>query len=104
MAAVLFFAAVESSHAAPLGFFHHTAADQQAKAKMISFNVRNDSKETLVLKVGEQQYTIEPGKTTAFKLAEGPDMMAVSATPHLAAGAVITKVGKQLSGNTLVIS
>ena len=71
---------------------------------MVSFNVRNDAKATLVLKSGEQQITIEPGKTAKVKLAEGAEVINVSGTAKQAAGTVLTKVDKQLQGNTLAVS
>ena len=102
MASVLSLSAAGTLHAAP--FFHHTATEKQAKSKLISFNLRNDSKETLVLKSGDQQYTVEPGKSTVLKLEEGTDLVNVNATAHMAPGALVTKVTKELQGNTLAIS
>ena len=103
MASVLSLSAAGSLHAAPLGIFH-TAGDKQAKSKSVNFTVRNDSKETLVLKAGEQQYTIEPGKSAAMKLEEGLDVVNVNGSSHQAPGSVLTKVTRDLQGNTLAIS
>lgn len=102
MATVLSFSAAASVQAAP--FFHHSASDKGSAGKMISFSIRNDSKQELVLKTGDQQVTIEPGKTAAMKLAEGTDVVTVTDTSTKAAGSVVTKVSKQLQGNTLAIS
>ena len=105
MASVLSLSAAGSLHAAaPKLFPHLTASDKSATGKMISFSVRNDTKTTLVLKAGEQQYTIEPGKTAGLKVAEGADLVNVSGTEKQAAGSVLTKVAKQLQGNTLAVS
>ena len=104
MASVLSLSAAGSLHAAPLGMFRHTAADNATKAKLVSFNVRNDTKQSLVLQAGGQQITIEPGKSTALRLGEGSDVVNVSGTTHSAAGSVLTKVTKDLQGNTLAIS
>lgn len=104
MASVLSFSVAGSLHAAPPNVFHHTASEGAPAGKVISFSVRNDSKGTLVLKAGEQQYTIEPGKTTQLKVAEGSDLVNVSGTEKQTAGSVLTKVNKQLQGNTLAIS
>jgi len=76
----------------------------QAKAKLISFHVRNDSATALVLQAGEQQITIEPGKTSNMSLQEGVQIVAVNAAGHLAAGSVLTTVSKDLNGNTLAIN
>lgn len=104
MASVLSLSAAGSLHAASFGVFRHASSEKQVKAKMISFNVRNDCKETLVLKAGDQQYNIEPGKSAALKLEEGSEVLAVSGTAHVAAGSVLTKVSKELNGNTLAVS
>ena len=104
MASVLSLSAVGSLHAAPLGIFRHAPSEKQSAGKMISFNIRNDSKQTMVLKAGDQQYTVEPGKSTNLKAQEGSDVLTVNGTAHEAAGTVLTKVTKQLQGNTLAIS
>jgi hypothetical protein len=104
MASVLSLSAAGSLHAAPFGVFRHNPSEKQVKAKMISFNVRNDCKETLVLQAGEEKYSIEPGKSAALRLEEGAQVIAVNGTNHVAAGAVLTKVSKELSGNTLAVS
>ncbi len=104
MASVLSLSAAGSLHAAPLGIFHPTAADNTAKAKMVSFNVRNDTRQSLVLLAGGQQITIEPGKSAVLKVGEGSDVVNVSGTSHSAAGSVLAKVTKDLQGNTLAIS
>ncbi len=104
MASVLSLSAAGSLHAAPLGIFRHTAADNAVKAKMISFNVRNDTKESLVLQAAGQQVTIEPGKVAVLKVGEGSDVVNVSGTSHQVAGSVLTKVTKDLQGNTLAVS
>ncbi len=104
MASVLSLSVAGSLHAAPLGVFHHTAADNATKAKMISFNVRNDTKQSTVLEANGQQITIEPGKSATFKVGEGSDILNVSGTSHTAPGSVLAKVTKDLQGNTLAIS
>lgn len=103
MASVLSLSAANTLHAAPFGIFHSTT-DKQAKTKPVSFNVRNDTKQTLVLQAGEQKFTIEPGKSAALKLDEGAEVLNVSGTSHQAPGTVLTKVTKDLQGNTLAVS
>lgn len=103
MASVLSLSVAGSLHAAPLSLFHDNGTSAPA-GKMVSFTVRNDAKATLVLKSGEQQFTIEPGKTAKMKLVEGAEVINVSGTAKQAAGTVLTKVDKQLQGNTLAVS
>ena len=104
MASVLSLSVAGSLHAAPLGVFHHAPADNATKVKMVSFNIRNDSKQSLVIQAGGQQITIEPGKSVVLKVGEGSDIVNVSGTEHAAAGSVVTKVTKDLQGNTLAVS
>lgn len=102
MASVLSFSSVGALHAAPMPGFHH--GSDNGSGKMISFSVRNDSKTTLVLKAGDKQFTIEPGKTTTMKLQEGSQLINVNGSEKQAAGSVLTTVQKQLQGNTLAVS
>lgn len=104
MATVLFLPAAGSLHAAPLGVFHHTAADKGTTGKLIRFSIRNDSGAPVVLKAGDQQYTIEAGKSLSMKLQEGTEVVAVNGTAKAAPGTVITKVSSILQNNTLAIS
>lgn len=105
MASVLSLSAAGSLHAAPMNLFHHTGSEKNASgARMVSFTVRNDSKATLVLKAGDQQISIEPGKTTSVKIAEGSEIVNVSGTEKQPAGSVLTKVDRALQGNTLAVS
>ena len=105
MAGVLSLSAAGSLHAAPLGVFHHSStSDQPSAGKMVKFNIRNESGSTLVLKAGDQQYTIESGKSLAFKLQTGAQIVNVNGTTKQAAGSVVTTVSETLKDNTLVIS
>ncbi len=104
MGTALSFCATRVSHAAPFAPFHHTASDKAATGKLVSFSVRNDSKATLVLQAGEQQYTIESGKTATLKLQEGANLVNVNGTEKQAPGSLVMKVSKQLQGNTLAVS
>ncbi len=103
MATLVSVSAAGSLHAAPLAMFHHTGSDKTTATKLIHFNIRNGSSTTIVLKAGDQQYTIEPGKSLAMKAEDGVDVVAVSGS-STAPGAVVTKVSAVLQGNTLVIS
>ena len=82
----------------------HTYAPVDAKVKMISFSIRNDSAAPLTIKGGDQQMTIAPGKTAALKLQRGSSVTTVNETSHLPAGAVLTTVTDELQGNTVAVS
>lgn len=75
-----------------------------AKVKMVAFTVRNDSQETFTISAGEQQFTVEPGKSLPLKLQEGLALKAVSGTSHIAAGSQLATVIRDLQGNTLVLN
>ncbi len=81
-----------------------TTANTKVKVKLISFNLRNDSKTPLLLQMGEQQVTVAPGVTTTLKLATGQQIVTVNATERAAAGSVLGTVGNELQGNTLVVN
>ncbi len=71
--------------------------------KTVSFQLRNDSKETVTVKAGDQELTIQPGKSSGLKTADGTQVIAVTATATHTAGEVLAVASTTLSGNTLVI-
>ena len=81
-----------------------TTSNTSAKGKVVSFHLRNDSGSALTLQVGDQQMTVEAGKTADIKVPEGTQIITVNATGRIAAGGVVTTVSKVLSGNTLAVS
>lgn len=80
-----------------------TITNTTAKGKLISFHVRNDSGSALTLQVGDQQMTVEAGKTADLKLQEGTQITTANASGHFNAGDVLTTVSTALSGNTLAV-
>ena len=96
--------AAQTLWAAPVSASPRTASDRPIKVKSTRFNMRNDSAAALTIKAGEQEFTIEPGKTTALKLENGVQVTAVNGTPHISAGSVIVTVNSTLDGNTLAVS
>jgi hypothetical protein len=71
--------------------------------KMVSFSVRNDSKEPIKVKAGDSEVTLQPGKLVPLKLEAGTKIVAEEATPTFAAGELITVVSNELSDSTLVL-
>ena len=105
MATLLTVSTAGSSYAAPPAPFHHRrSTDQPPTGKMIRFSIRNDGGNAVVMKSGEQQYTIPAGKSLPMQLQEGAEIVAVSGTSQGPPGAVLTRVSAVLKGNTLVIS
>ena len=74
-----------------------------SKSKTVSFSLRNDGKDSISVKAGEQDLTLQPGKTVSVKLAEGTQIVATNTTPNYATGAVISVVSSQLTDSTLVL-
>ena len=72
--------------------------------KMITVVVRNDGKDSLTLKAGEQQIVIAPGQTAKFKVIDGTALTTVNATASHAAGDSIGTANSSLSGATLIIN
>lgn len=103
LAAVLM--AGESVYAAPL-----TALRVPVNAKlfgkdkqMVSFHLRNDSKEPLYVKAGSQELTLEPGKPVDVTLKIGETVTVAKATPSFAEGAILATVNPDLRDTTLAL-
>ena len=71
--------------------------------KMVSFNVRNDSKEPIKVKAGDSEVTLEPGKVVPMKLEVGVKIVAEETTPTFAAGTVISVVSTDLADTTIAL-
>jgi len=72
-------------------------------AKMVNFNLRNDSGVALKLSVGSDVVTIAPGKTVKMKLEVGAKIVAEEATSVYPAGTVLSVVSTGLASNTVVL-
>jgi len=89
-------------HAQPPAF--SPAAERATlKNKMVSFSLRNDGDATIGVKAGDEELTLQPGKTLPVKLAEGTQLVATNTTPSYASGSLIVVVSSMLSDNTLVL-
>jgi hypothetical protein len=71
--------------------------------KMVSFNVRNDTKEPLKVKAGDTELILQPGKLVPMKLEVGVKIVAEETTPNFAAGELITVVSNELSDSVLAL-
>ena len=90
-------------HAAPLGGIHVPVHARFGKSKMITLMVQNASQASVTIKGGDQQITVQPGKTGSFKVLEGTQITNVEATPTMAAGLVIATATSNLNQSTLTI-
>ena len=73
------------------------------KTKMVSVNLRNDSKQPIKVKAGDAELTLEPGKLTPVKLSAGQTIVAQETSPERAAGTVIATVTSGLDGATIAL-
>ena len=96
--------AAQPLFAAPVAASAKNSVDKPIKVKTVSFSLRNDSAASVTIQAGDQQFTVESGKTASMKLAIGVQVIAVNGTTHIAAGSVVTQVSTTLQGNTLAIS
>lgn len=100
--AALALVAAPAVHASPLSIKNPVHA-MFSKDKTVEISFRNDTSAPLELKVGDNVMKVEAGKTLALHLPVGTKVVANTATPNLAAGALIAEVAGYLSGATLVI-
>lgn len=73
------------------------------KTKLVSVNLRNDSKQPIKVKAGDTELTLEPGKLTPVKMSEGQTIVAQDSTPDRPAGTIIATVNSSLSGATIAL-
>jgi hypothetical protein len=74
-----------------------------AKSKMVSFTLSNQTKETVQVTVSGNTMSIEPGKSTNVKAAEGEKVLAANTTAHYAEGSVIVVASSAISQANIVL-
>jgi hypothetical protein len=74
-----------------------------SKTKMVKLSLRNDTDTPIEVAVGDKVMTLEPGKPVNLSLAVGTRIVANSATPNHAAGALIGQVITEHEGTTISI-
>jgi hypothetical protein len=94
----------ESVYAAPLTALHVPVHAKMGKDKqMVSFHLRNDSKQPIVVKAGSQQMTLEPGKPVDVTLKIGETITIAKATEKFSEGAVLATVNSDLKDTTIAL-
>jgi hypothetical protein len=102
LAAVLM--AGESVYAAPTTALHSPVLAKMGKDKsMVSFHLRNDSKEPITVKAGGHEMTLEPGKPVDVSLKIGETVVVAKATAAFPEGTVLTTVNPDLKDSTLAL-
>jgi len=72
-------------------------------AKLVHFDLRNDTAAAIKVQAGAIELTLRPGYTVDVKLPVGLNVVAESATPERAAGSVLVQVAEALAGSTVEI-
>ena len=94
----------ESVYAAPLTAFHSPVLAKMGKDKqMVSFHLRNDSKDTMIVKAGKDEVTLEPGKPVDVTLKVGDTVTVAKATPKFPEGTVLATVNPDLKDTTIAL-
>jgi hypothetical protein len=94
----------ESMFAAPLNALRVPVHAKMGKTKdMVSFHLRNDSKEPLTIKAGSQELTLEPGKPVDVTLKVGETLTVAKATPRFPEGTVLATVNQDLKDSTIAL-
>lgn len=94
----------ESMFAAPLTALRVPVHAKMGKQKdMVSFHLRNDSKEPLTIKAGAQEMTLEPGKPVGVTLKVGETVTIAKATANFQEGAVLATVSQDLKDTTIAL-
>jgi hypothetical protein len=102
LAAVLM--AGESVYAAPLTAVRVPVHAKMGKTKqMVSFHLRNDSKDPLVVKAGSQEMTLQPGKPVDVTLKIGDTVTVAKSTQKFPEGTVLATVNPDLKDTTIAL-
>jgi hypothetical protein len=102
LAAVLM--AGESVYAAPLTALRVPVHAKMGKDKqMVSFHLRNDSADPLVVKAGSQEMTLEPGKPVDVTLKIGDTVTVAKSTKKFPEGTVLATANSDLKDTTIAL-
>jgi hypothetical protein len=93
----------ESVYAAPLTALHSPLHAMGKDKQMVSFHLRNDSKEPLTVKCGSQEMTLEPGKPVDVTLKIGDTVTVSKATGSFQEGTVLATVNSDLKDTTIAL-
>jgi len=74
------------------------------KPKIIKFAIRNDSKASVELKVGEQLVTLRSGQTINVSVPVGAQVIRTQAIENHPAGELVVTVGDFLGDATVVVN
>ncbi len=101
LAAVLM--AGESVYAAPLTALRAPVHAMGKNKQMVSFHLRNDSADPLIIKAGNQEMTLEPGKPVDVSLKIGDTVTVAKSTKKFPEGTVLATVNPDLKDTTIAL-
>lgn len=94
----------ESMYAAPLTALHVPVNAKMGRDKsMVSFHLRNDSKDPLIVKAGSQEMTLQPGKPVDVTLKIGETVTVAKSTDKFPEGTVLATVNPDLKDTTIAL-
>ena len=94
----------EGMYAAPLTALRVPVHAKMGKNKqMVSFHLRNDSKDPLVVKAGSQEMTLEPGKPVDVTLKIGDTITVAKSAGNFQEGTVLATVNPDLKDTTIAL-
>lgn len=95
----------ESAHAAPTVALHVPVLAKMGRSNndTVKFHLRNDSREPIVVKAGDQQMTLQPGKPVDVKLKVGETVTIAQATATFKEGELLATVSPDLKDATIAL-
>jgi hypothetical protein len=93
----------ESMFAAPLTALHVPVQAMGKQKEMVTFHLRNDSKNELIVKAGSQQVTLEPGKPVDVTLKVGETVTVSKGTSSFPEGTVVATASQDLKDSTIAL-
>ena len=93
----------ESMYAAPLTALHVPVQAMGKNKQMVTFHLRNDSKDPLSVKAGSQELTLEPGKPVDVTLKIGETVTVAKSTDKFSEGTVLATVNTDLKDTTIAL-
>lgn len=93
----------ESIFAEPLTALHVPVNAMGKQKEMVTFHLRNDSSQTLQVKAGNQQLTLEPGKPVDVTLKIGDTVTVAKGTSKFPEGTVIATASQDIKDSTIAL-
>jgi hypothetical protein len=93
----------ESVYAASFNALHAPVYAMGKNKQMVSFHLRNDSKDPLIVKAGAQEMTLEPGKPVDVTLKIGDTVTVAKSTSKFPEGTVLATVNPDLKDTTIAL-